>query len=299
LQFNGAPANPDTTWAAQAEKLDGTDPWHVRARAMCVPAGLASDSGLEVVEAQSADNNIADKIAQAVCPAGKTVIGGGAGVLENPGHVFLQGSYRGNDTTWVGSAEAFDQTNPWRVFARAVCVSTGFAADRGLEVVTAQSPDDAVADKGARAKCPAGKTAIGGGAQPLGNISQVFLQKTQRDDDTTWGVWANSRKERTLRTDDPWHIRAQVICVAGLAAPPTTPTTAPLLAPPHDPGNPDGGGGGDGRTTQGAPTTPVAGVQAGAGGTAEHGTPVLPAGAGALGVALVGYGLMVRRRARR
>jgi hypothetical protein len=222
--------------------------------------------------------------------------------------VFLRESYRASDTTWVGAAEAFDQTNPWRVLARAVCVSSGFAVDRGLEVVTAESADDAAADKSAWAKCPAGKTAIGGGAWLIGNIGHVFLQKTApgsggpgnlpEDEATTWGVWAESLKK------DPWHVRAQVFCVTRLAAPPTTPTTTlttePRLEPPHGPENPDGGGGGGLRSAQGDdPTTPRAGVQAGAGGTAEHGTPVLPAGAGALGVALVGCGLMVRRRARR
>jgi hypothetical protein len=116
----------DNRWTAQADALGEEGPWRLRAQAICVARSVAQSSGLQVVAADSADNNAADKPISVACPPGKTAVAGGGHVRGNIGGVFLQWILREGDNRWASLAESVDDPAmaPWRVRAQAVCLST-------------------------------------------------------------------------------------------------------------------------------------------------------------------------------
>ena len=87
------------------------------------PAGPPGVSGLVVVTTASADSTLPDKVQSADCPSGKVITGGGAQLLGNTGHVFLQSSYQETTTRWTAVAESLDQTSPWHLQVQAICAS--------------------------------------------------------------------------------------------------------------------------------------------------------------------------------
>jgi hypothetical protein len=86
-------------------------------------AGRPGMSGYEVVTAKSLENALDAKIQDAVCPAGKKAVGGGA--LISGGPVLLQfsvPSVTGN--AWIAKAyEEVPYASPWYLETYAVCVN--------------------------------------------------------------------------------------------------------------------------------------------------------------------------------
>ncbi len=89
--------------------------------ATVIPAGV---SGVELVTGSSSYDSTDIKIANAVCPAGKRAIGGGATILgQGLGLVAITSSSPFSDLGgWGASANEMNLTgNSWRVEASAVC----------------------------------------------------------------------------------------------------------------------------------------------------------------------------------
>ena len=91
------------------------------------PAGLPGGvSGLEVVTAASASGPGVTKDAEAVCPSGKKVSGGGA-LVTGGSNAAVTSSTPGavsNPTSWYVQARQFIPSGDWTVYAYAVCVNT-------------------------------------------------------------------------------------------------------------------------------------------------------------------------------
>ncbi len=91
--------------------------------ATVIPAGV---SGVELVTGSSSYDSTDIKIANAVCPAGKRAIGGGATILgQGLGLVAITSSSPFSDLGgWGASANEMNLTgNSWRVEASAVCAN--------------------------------------------------------------------------------------------------------------------------------------------------------------------------------
>jgi hypothetical protein len=91
------------------------------------PAGTPGVSGLEVVYAASASGPGAVKDAEAQCPAGKKVTGGGT-VLTAGSKATVTASAPGavpNPTSWYAEARQYAPADvDWTLFAYAVCATT-------------------------------------------------------------------------------------------------------------------------------------------------------------------------------
>ena len=91
-------------------------------------AGPAGVSGVEIVSTTSASSSN-DKSITATCPAGKTVVGGGASVSLTDGSLAVVQSTpgpltAGKATTWVAAAGEIGNVGPsWTVTAFAVCAT--------------------------------------------------------------------------------------------------------------------------------------------------------------------------------
>jgi hypothetical protein len=92
--------------------------------------GQSGVSGYEEVAASTATNSAGDKTLFANCPAGKKIVGGGAGVYGEwtaQGQILVDGvglimDHPFNDTGWVAKAEEFVPTaNGWYLFIKIVC----------------------------------------------------------------------------------------------------------------------------------------------------------------------------------
>jgi hypothetical protein len=80
------------------------------------PAGL---SGREVVRAESATNSTNAKIVTVSCPAGKSVIGGGAGT--DPGYAVFWRNHPTTQGWYAGASELAATANNWELYVYAIC----------------------------------------------------------------------------------------------------------------------------------------------------------------------------------
>jgi len=88
------------------------------------PQGQPGLSGVVTVMAQSASDSTADKFVDAQCPAGKRVVGGGAGLFGAGGSVALDESWPLNDTTWRARGSEVNATGvSWYVRAYVICAA--------------------------------------------------------------------------------------------------------------------------------------------------------------------------------
>lgn len=86
------------------------------------PAGPAGLSELEIVTAQSVNDNLAGlKTATASCPAGKKVVGGGAAIQSSPVFPITQSSPLPDLSGWKAQGYAGGSGAFWAVIAYAVC----------------------------------------------------------------------------------------------------------------------------------------------------------------------------------
>ena len=92
------------------------------------PAGAAGVSGLEVVYAASGSGAATSKDAEALCPSGKQVTGGGALVAGGGSKATVTSSTPGavaDPTSWYVQAREFVPTGvDWTLYAYAVCATT-------------------------------------------------------------------------------------------------------------------------------------------------------------------------------
>ena len=98
------------------------------------PTGPPGVSGYQVVTNTSADNTVAYKTVSVACPAGKVLLGGGAGIfwglgggVVNPNTTLvpkLVSSFRfGGANTWLAEAQGIGVSSAWRLEVQAFCAS--------------------------------------------------------------------------------------------------------------------------------------------------------------------------------
>jgi hypothetical protein len=88
------------------------------------PQGQPGLSGVVTVMSQSASDSTSEKVIDAQCPAGKRIVGGGAGLYGASGSVSLDESWPVNDTTWrARGAEVNATGSAWYVRAYAICAA--------------------------------------------------------------------------------------------------------------------------------------------------------------------------------
>jgi hypothetical protein len=171
-------------------------------------------TGLVKVRGYASSNSLPEKRAEAVCPAGKKVVGGGGGLVwvtpdQHPREVVLTAMYPvdpifyGEDRFVVIAQEtATGTTDNWALDAYAMC------ADPlpGQHIVAAWTTPSSASVQLAQAHCPAGEVVIGSGGYTNGVGGQVGLQvvrasmnetyayaQAHEDADGwggTWNVWS-------------------------------------------------------------------------------------------------------------
>jgi len=127
-----------------------------------------------------------------------------------------------------GGSATDTQSGNWRVFTRGMCAentatppTTGSAAAyvKGLTYRSATSSSNSVPVKSATARCPTGKTAIGGGARITTVSSNIALLGVQR----VRGVTAiRAAAHEVDATGVSWKVRAIAVCANITSGTPTT-----------------------------------------------------------------------------
>lgn len=128
----------------------------------------------------------------------------------------------------TGAAETDSEPGAWSLASRAFCVAnTGVTPSasgnpatylKALGYGTSTSLRNSSGSKSVTARCPAGKTAIGGGGRILSTASEHGFTAMQRvDADTAWRVAAREVDATGAR----WQVSAVAIC-ADLSTPSTT-----------------------------------------------------------------------------
>lgn len=176
-----------------------------------VQIGLASPAsaavpGLEIMPpATSATNSASFKSASAVCPSGKVVVGTGARINGGGGDVVLDEVIPREDRVTVGAYEDEDGTAAnWSVTAFAVCANR----PSGYTITSATSTSAVRFETELSATCPAGRRALGGGAEVTGGLGEVSI------DDVFPSDTASHSKGFADPTGNPraWSLRAYAIC---------------------------------------------------------------------------------------
>ena len=192
------------------EDEDGTeDTWSVHAIAHCA----TPPPGLVRVAVTSASTS-ADKSVSAACPSGTRLLGTGGEIINGGGQVALNDVIPGSglQTATVRAMEDQNGTTAnWSVTAFAICANPV----AGLERVDATSASDS-SGKFVTASCPAGKRAVGAGAELTGGGGQVVL-------DYIGGTVANLATTKAQAKEDEdgttanWTVRSFAICAASSA----------------------------------------------------------------------------------
>ena len=178
--------------------------WKAQAVAICAapPAGLAR------VSATSALNS-SNKSVTATCPAGKRVLGTGAGINAGNGQVGIDDMRPNPGLTAVTVQALEDQTGqagPWNVTAYAICANPL----AGLERVSATSSLDSGPNRSATATCSPGKTLIGTGSDINAGTGQVQQIEVFPDQNLTH-VDVIAIEDDT-GFSGPWSVTAYAIC---------------------------------------------------------------------------------------
>ncbi|MFC3890717.1 hypothetical protein ACFOWZ_04475 [Lentzea rhizosphaerae] len=166
----------------------------------------AAVPGLEIAPpATSASNSSEFKSATASCPAGKVVVGTGARINGGGGDVVLDEVVPREGSVFVGAYEDEDGTTAnWSVTAFAVCANR----PSGYIITNAVSTTAVRFETELSATCPAGRRALGGGAQITGGLGEVSI------DDVFPGETSSHTKGFADQTGNAgaWSITAFAIC---------------------------------------------------------------------------------------
>jgi hypothetical protein len=118
----------------------------------------------------------------------------------------------------AGAAETDETTASWSLTGEVFC-ATGTSAPppfeaagrylKAVEIARARSPSSSAGAKSATTSCPAGKTAISGGAQIVAGSPDVALDAVQR---TGGGSGWRASAHEVDPTDAGWQIVASAVC---------------------------------------------------------------------------------------
>jgi hypothetical protein len=168
--------------------------------------GLASPAsaavpGLQIVSATSATNSI-DKSITATCPVGKNVIGTGAELNGALGDVVIDEIIPTATTVTATGFENGASARNWNIRAYAICANPL----PGLQIVSATSANNSV-NKSITARCPAGKSVTGTGAELTGALGDVAIDEIIPSLTSVLATgFENGASARN------WNIRAYAIC---------------------------------------------------------------------------------------
>ncbi|WP_155373712.1 hypothetical protein [Catellatospora vulcania] len=145
----------------------------VTAASVLAGAPASAVPNMSLVSAVSAVDSTAEKSAQASCPTGTRVLGGGGFISGGNRQVHFTrlqalGSF---DDFAVSAAEISAYASAWQVHAYAICGT----APAGLEYVSFVTGSDSSASKAATATCPAGKQLISTGARVINGDGRVVI----------------------------------------------------------------------------------------------------------------------------
>jgi len=88
------------------------------------PQGVPGASGVQIVTVSTVSNSANVKWIQAHCPAGKSVVGGGAKLFNAGGFVALDESYPASATSWLASGYEINPTFAnWSLMVFAICAT--------------------------------------------------------------------------------------------------------------------------------------------------------------------------------
>ena len=177
------------------------------------PAAASTVPSATVVGTPSVFNSDPVKIAEAVCPPNKRVIGGGVRV-NIPEHVVVVRQEpihtQTSDSFLVTALE--DQVgtaNAWALQAYAVCTDPV----PGLQIVAAVSSTGSSGFQTTSAVCPAGKNAIGAGGRVIDGEGQVALV-TQIEGGTSFNTRTSAGGlEDSTGFAGYWSVIAYTVCV--------------------------------------------------------------------------------------
>ena len=193
-------ANPPPPWVTR---------WQLRAYAICT----TPLSGRQVVIAESPlASSSGHAVVDAVCPAGKRVVGGGARVGGGQGDVMLAEITPSPELLSV-KARAYRREGPplgfdWRVYAYAVCAIQPAGLEL-VEVTEAAGFEDSVS---VTATCPSGKHLLGAGGTINGSHGQVLLDDLRPNSSLT--SVAVTGLEDTDGAAHLWSVHAHAICAS-------------------------------------------------------------------------------------
>jgi hypothetical protein len=184
----------------------GTDaPWKIVATVMC--ASTMPDYSIQ--PATSDFTSARPKSANAVCPPGRAVIGGGASLSNGLGQVSIQALVIGQSHVSAKADEDADTySGNWSVTAYAICAATapfGFHVAEQVRLTTELGQTTT-------AFCPSGETAIGGGwiqSDPAFGVDRYITSSTistSPDPGVTVAAVELSRGPE-------WSLRADTVCV--------------------------------------------------------------------------------------
>ncbi|MFH8470286.1 hypothetical protein [Streptomyces sp. NPDC017991] len=164
----------------------------------------------------TAANSINNKTADAVCPLGTVVLGGGGQVGGAPGLLGLRelnprrtsdGRYRFT----AAAAETGHSTNAnWRMRAVAVCGKR----PAGYEITDWRTSvkNHGTGFKAATATCPSGKKPLGYGAKVLGGPNNVSLRSMVVLPWMQRRAVQASASEAAVNTFNPWSVSSRAVC---------------------------------------------------------------------------------------
>jgi hypothetical protein len=187
----------------------------IAAAAVTASPAAAAVPGLDRTEDMSSLDSHNFKGANAKCPPGKKVIGGGAMLSGGGAKIGLVSLGPNADNTIYGVAAqeiSGGTTESWRVTAYALCANA--SAVPGLEKVEGPpSAHNSLEFKQAFADCPTGKKLVGLGASvlPVNNGAVALFQMVPRTSSLK-GVTVGAA-EIDGGTTQNWSVRAVALCV--------------------------------------------------------------------------------------
>ena len=188
----------------------------VAAATVLVPASPALAVPGLIVTIDWSDDTASEsfKTANAVCPTGTVILGGGADIVNGAGEVRLVSlipgalglpthSYYGVAVEGVGG-----YSGNWTMYAWAICGSGVSGWQKVSNTATSTGTQDLI---GVTAACPANKKVIGTGANVQGNVVFTFLDTVQPSPSLA-NVYVEAARDE-IATTETITVTSHAICI--------------------------------------------------------------------------------------
>lgn len=178
-----------------------------------IPAGpppVGQVTNLEPVYSETVMDSTGPKTEPAICPSGKSLLGGGASLTSGVvGLSILESAPNAALDRWVGSGQEVVATeDDWSLQTTAMCGNA-----LGYEVVTASSSLIATFTQSMSVSCPADKILIGSGARFVGAAAPTVALQALLVDSSSSGAHGLTAVGRVAAlSTDPWGIEMQLVC---------------------------------------------------------------------------------------